>query len=105
MPELVTQYYKLGGWQQVLLYSEAEMAAALGLTPAELRQAITAGRFIYSQHPNSNPSRQYYFSGGDFVKNLAWLVCELTAGIDDPVDDCPGLAQPRCPWCGRERYE
>jgi len=70
MPDKVTQKYHFGGWQEVLIYSEQEMADALGISRNELRRAIADGLLSYHAHPKSNALREYQFNQISYDNNL-----------------------------------
>jgi len=112
MPEIVTQHYAFSGWHTQLIWSEQEMADALGLTRAELRRALYDGRLVYHAHPTSNALYEYQFHEQAYVENLARWLCLQTGGHRwrwDHYYTLPDEAQQkscwRCATCPAEKYD
>ena len=110
MPEIITQKYFFGGWKSVVIYSEQEMADALGLTHAGLHTAIEAGKLCYHAHPSSNALREYQFNQGAYNDNLDRWSCLRKYGahqfeFDHYYDKRLGKAVYKCRFCPAERFD
>jgi hypothetical protein len=85
MPQKVTQNYRLTGWATVTLYSESEMAEALGLTREEFRRAMedgTSGRagIAYHGNPLNTYNREYTFLEKIYFENIKKWECFTHGG-------------------------
>ena len=100
MPQKVTRNYYFGGRAEVLIYSEAEMAAALGISRKELVGHIAAGRLCYHAHPSSGVTIDggYDFNPSAYRTNIARWKCLQSGGHRyDAAGKCAG--------CGAEKYD
>ena len=69
MPEDKLKFYRLIGWARVKIYSQAEMATALGLTVLQLIAAVEQGRLCYHAHPLATRS-EYEFNQIAYDDNI-----------------------------------
>lgn len=111
MPEQVTQNYTLSGWQTVTLYTEQEMADALEITRAALREHLTAGRIglAYHGNPLNTHNREYTFLPSTYLHNQARWKCVTEAGghyfeFVNFLDSARTRAKYQCHLCGVEAY-
>ncbi len=104
MPEIVTQHYALTGWAAVTLYSEQEMADALGLTRSELRAQIERGiGLAFHGNPRNTHNRQYTFLPDIYEQNIRVWECVQSGGhYYEQIDTDPLTL--RCSLCGRRAY-
>ncbi len=109
MPHKITQHYKLTGWETVVIYSEQEMADALNLTCAQLRNEIEHGNLGYHAHPSSNALREYQFLTSTYLENQLWWGCLQAGGhsykFSQYYDLPKKLGIHICRDCGREKYD
>ena len=107
MPDKITQHYVFTGWSTVTIYSEAEMAQALGVSRAELRSAITSGELCYHAHPTSNALREYQFNESAYRSNVARWQCLQSGGHRwQPKNNYkPGHTHWICLKCWAEKYD
>ena len=107
MPKVIKQNYALTGPARVLIYSEQEMAVALGMSVAELHKAIKECRFCYHGRPETTGAG-YDFNQGAYERNVAWRACETSGGhkyaLDGHYDERLGKRKWIC-RCGREKYD
>lgn len=107
MPVERTVDYFFGGSQQVLIYTEVEMAAALRVSVDELHRAIKAGYLSYHAHPA--PSEGYLFNQGSYDSNIARYNCLAAGGHfwrwDRYYDQSQGKSVWGCPFCMAQKYE
>jgi len=69
MPKYITRNYRLFGLATVKIYSQAEMATALGLTVLQLIAAVEQGRLCYHAHPLATGS-EYEFNQIAYDDNI-----------------------------------
>ncbi len=69
MPKYITRNYRLFGLATVKIYSQAEMATALGLTVLQLIAAIEQGRLCYHSHPLAT-GKEYEFNQIAYDRNV-----------------------------------
>ena len=109
MPELITQNYYFGGWTEVLVYSEQDMADALGITVKELLDALKNGKLSCHAFPQSNALRQYQFNQSSFDDNILCWNCLKNGGhhfeFDHWYDHRINKATYKCTDCPREKYD
>jgi hypothetical protein len=111
MPKLVTRkYYFVDKPQKVLVYSQKEMADALGVTEAELVAALTKGIGLqYHAHPNSGTEDGgYEFIKECFDHNIQVWACVQNGGhhfvFDHYYDEDSRKANYKCTNCPAERF-
>lgn len=109
MPHVITQFYRLTGYESVLIYSEQEMADALGVSRSHLRSAISKGYLLYHAHPNSNALKEYQFTAKTYEENQQRFACIQGGGhffeFDHYYDELLKKACYRCRNCPAERYD
>lgn len=110
MPKIVTRDYVLTGPAIVLIYSESEMAQALGIERGELREAIGRGDLCYHLSPMANTQDEgYEFNPGAYQKNIAMWNCLQSGGhfmeFDHYYDERLGKAVYKCSNCPKERFD
>lgn len=118
MPEQVTQKYHFGGWQTVTLWSEEEMAKALGISVTELRARLDPHEYgkpglyepvglSFHEHPFANAQRKFYFRQESFLENIKRWSCVKEGGHffepDLKYSYLPKGAE-TCSNCGYTRY-
>lgn len=108
MPEEVLLDYKLSGRQTVTVYSEAEMADALGLTCVQLRHELSSGNLVYHAHPSATDNREYEFSAESYNTNLVLWACLCGGGhyyeFDGYLDYTQSKTVYDCTNCGHRKY-
>lgn len=70
MPTYTTHDYYFCGQQTITIWSEAEMAAELGISREDLLAGIRAGRFCYHLHPAATGTGEYEFNAYARADNL-----------------------------------
>lgn len=112
MPERIVQQYHFGGWAEVLIYSEQEMADALGIGRKQLRDALEGRARLglrYHAHPSSGALNEYQFTQEVYDYNKQVFTCAITAGhkfdLDHFYDELKSLAVYKCRNCPAERID
>lgn len=107
MPEMKYRDYVLTGPATVLIYSQAEMATALGLTETRLIGALGQGVGLsYHAHPRATGGG-YEFNEISYQSNVKVWSCYRDGGHvfrpDEKYDYLPAGAE-TCRDCGYTRY-
>jgi hypothetical protein len=118
MPEKITQNYVFGGWATQLIWSEQEMADALGISVRELRARLDWTEYgdgnhyediglSFHAHPFSNAPRQFQFHEQSYLENIKVWSCVEERGHffeDNPKYDYLPKGAVTCTNCGYTRY-
>lgn len=110
MPDEVTQKYFFGGFKKVKVYTEQEMAVAMGMSKSQLRPVIESGIFGISYHGNplNTYNREYTFLEGTYLDNIKKWECVQSGGhflvFDSYYDERLKKRKLTCP-CGYDKYE
>ena len=99
------QEYKLTGRKTGLIYSEQEMADALGLTQAQLRHELVSGNLSYHAHPSAIENREYQFLSDTYESNLKEWECIQSGGHYYSWSWYAEYRKLICTDCGKERYD
>lgn len=109
MPQKVTQKYELTGWATVTIYTEREMADALGITTTKLRELLPQGKFTYSAHPLATHNKEYEFTQACYDENVQRWACLRSGGhhfvFDKYLDDTRRKAKYKCQTCPATKYD
>lgn len=105
MPEQITQYYKLTGWETVVIYSEQEMADVLDLTCAQLRHELARGTLSYHAHPSATENQEYQFLLSTYQSNLREWECIQAGGHFYNWKHYAHVRKLVCTECGKEKYD
>jgi hypothetical protein len=109
MPEKLVKNYAFSGPTEVMIYSQAEMAQALGVSERRLVEILIKGEagLCYHAHPLATGG-DYEFNKSSYVKNTKVWACLLTNGAHDykpdpKYDYLPGITL-TCDKCGHIAY-
>ena len=108
MPKKITKHYFFGGAHTVLIYTERDMAKALGISVASLKAGIERGVYSYHAHPAA--TRQgYQFNQSCYDSNVRASECVQQKRhkfeFDHWYDERLRKAVHKCLHCGREKYD
>lgn len=107
MPRMVYRNYELTGPAVVKIYSQSEMAQALGLTETRLIGALGQGiGLCYHAHPDATGG-EYEFNEEAYDKNVRVWTCYRGGGHDyrpDPEYDYLPNGASTCAKCGHTNY-
>lgn len=108
MPIIIKQNYFFTGPIVVNIYTEQEMADALGVSRDDLRAAIGRGQLSYHAHPLATGG-EYQFLRQSYVDNQAKWKCLQDGGhhfeFDHYYDKKAGLVAWKCRDCPAEKYD
>ena len=78
----INMFYKLTGWATVEVYTENQMAEALGISVKQLCKELQAGYGLcYHAHPAAT-NNGYLFTESAYQANLSVFACKQSGGHD-----------------------